>query len=170
MGYRAAPDTTLAKIQVDAEQGDPDAQALLGVIYSEGVGVAPEDAALAAHWYQKSAEQGHLEAQLILGGMYLEGQGVAPDSAEGIRWIEKAANRHSGPAQLVLGSVYILGKGVEKNLVTAYMWLDLARENGEEEDAQEGIELLGSLLSSEQIIEAEQQASAWRKKHPRQSP
>ena len=46
-----------------AEQGDTDAQFLLGAMYNEGKGV-PQDYAQAVKWYRKAAEQGNASAQL----------------------------------------------------------------------------------------------------------
>ena len=48
-----------------AEQGDAAAQALLGLCYQNGTGVA-EDEKEAVKWYTKSAEQGYAEAKEAL--------------------------------------------------------------------------------------------------------
>ncbi|MCL2725942.1 MAG: SEL1-like repeat protein [Polyangiaceae bacterium] len=48
-----------------AEQGDAEAQAALGFMYSEGRGVA-KDEAEAVKWWRKAAEQGYEEAQSAL--------------------------------------------------------------------------------------------------------
>ena len=49
-----------------AEQGHIDAQFMLGIIYSSGLG-KPEDMTQAAHWYRLAAEQGHVDAQYKIG-------------------------------------------------------------------------------------------------------
>src|SRR5579863_1985301 len=49
-----------------AEQGDPYAQANLGLMYAKGQGV-PQDIAQAADWYRKAAEQGNAFAEGSLG-------------------------------------------------------------------------------------------------------
>ena len=61
-----------------ANEGNPDAQFNLGVLYSRGHGV-PQDHEQAAKWYRKAAEQGDAPAQSMLGYMYLKGQGVPQD-------------------------------------------------------------------------------------------
>ena len=55
-----------------AEQGDANAQALLGRMYEEGVGVK-QDNVKAVKWYSRAAEQGIAEAQFNLGNMYVSG-------------------------------------------------------------------------------------------------
>ena len=49
--------TALKEWKPLAEQGDADAQYLLGLMYRNGLDV-PEDYKLAVEWYRKSAEQG----------------------------------------------------------------------------------------------------------------
>ena len=49
-----------------ADQGDADAQYILGYCYETGAGV-PKDTAQAADWYRKAATQGHTNARQGLG-------------------------------------------------------------------------------------------------------
>ena len=51
-----------------AEQGDADAQTLIGMMYNEGLGV-PKNDAEAVKWFHKAAEQGIAQAQFNLGSM-----------------------------------------------------------------------------------------------------
>jgi len=55
--------------RIAAEQGYPDAQYNLGVMYENGQGIA-KDEAQAVAWYRKAAEQGFAPAQFNLGVMY----------------------------------------------------------------------------------------------------
>jgi TPR repeat protein len=59
--------------EAKAEQGDADAQFLLGLRYYQGNGVA-KDFVEAVKWYRKAAEQGHLFAQMSLGYCYKDGE------------------------------------------------------------------------------------------------
>ncbi len=52
-----------------AEQGDAEAQYVLGERYSRGQGV-PRDDDEAIRWYERAGEQGHVKAQYSLGLMY----------------------------------------------------------------------------------------------------
>ena len=83
-------------LRVLAEQGHVRAQAVLGAMYGEGLGV-PEDDAEAVKWYRKAAEQGNTGAQNNLGEMYAKGEeAMALDPQEGRR--EGQQDRKRGPA------------------------------------------------------------------------
>jgi TPR repeat protein len=58
--------TALREWRPLAEQGDADAQARLGFLYYQRLGV-PQDVAEAAKWFRKAAEQGLACAQYNLG-------------------------------------------------------------------------------------------------------
>ena len=64
-----------------AEQGDVDAQSILGAMCAEGKGV-PQDYDKAVRWYRKAADQGDVNAQYNLGNMYNDGQGVPQNYGE----------------------------------------------------------------------------------------
>ena len=58
-----------------AEQGDIQAQCILGEHYYTGQGVEQSDKK-AVEWFQKAAEQGYAQAQYNLGFSYAWGKGV----------------------------------------------------------------------------------------------
>ena len=68
-----------------AEQGDPDAQYSLGLMYQEGTGV-PQDYKEAVRLYRIAAEQGVALAQYSLGFMHAKGTGVLQDYALAHMW------------------------------------------------------------------------------------
>ena len=68
-----------------AEQGNAEAQTLLGAMYHTGQGV-PQDNTQAMEWYRKAAEQGNSLAQNNLGVMYWKGMGVPRDDVTALRW------------------------------------------------------------------------------------
>jgi uncharacterized protein len=84
--YRSALDVWLAT----AEEGDPEAQLLVGEIYERGLRGEPDYAA-AAEWYRKAAEQGNSRAQFNLGTLYEQGLGVAADRLEALDWYRRAS-------------------------------------------------------------------------------
>ena len=57
-----------------ADQGDADAQYILGVMYGKGEG-GTKNKKKAVEWWQQAADQGHTEAQYNLGVMYGRGEG-----------------------------------------------------------------------------------------------
>ena len=79
-----------------AEQGDADAQFVLGVKYDSGQGV-PKDDAESVKWHRKAAEQSDADAQVALGIAYFTGRGVTKDIVLTYMWSSLAAaqgNKH----------------------------------------------------------------------------
>ncbi len=72
-----------------ADQGNADAQYFLGYMYSDGQGVAHDDAA-AVSWWRKAAEQGVAEAAYNLGVRYEDGRGVPQDYVEAHKYYNLA--------------------------------------------------------------------------------
>jgi TPR repeat protein len=81
-----------------AQEGIPEAQYNLGLMYDQGKGV-PQDYAEAVKWYRRAAEQGDANAQYNLGQMYREGRGVPQNDAEAVKWFRKAAEQGYAGAQ-----------------------------------------------------------------------
>lgn len=73
-----------------AEEGDPDAQLLVGMRYSLGDGVR-KDRVEAARWCGRAAAQGHPPAQYLLGQMYAKGFGVRRNLTLAFLWLDLAA-------------------------------------------------------------------------------
>jgi uncharacterized protein len=88
----------LDELRKNAENGDANAQALLGGHYARGKGVQ-QDFTEAARWYRRAADQGDAFAQYNLGVSYAEGQGVPQDYIAAHMWLSLAALRGSGEEQ-----------------------------------------------------------------------
>ena len=73
-----------------AEQGDSDAQYLMGILAAEG-DTGPRDDAAAVGWFRKSADQGNLDAEDSLGYAYDFGLGVPKDKEQARLWYGRAA-------------------------------------------------------------------------------
>ena len=125
---------------VKANNGDAEAQLLIGHAYEEGGFLFgrdfEQDYVLAAKYYRMSAELGNSEAMYQLGvkctGCYNEeGEDIiAEDDDEVVKWITLAAeNGHIG-AQNYLGSMYRNGNYIEENLDEAIKWFKLAAAQG----------------------------------------
>lgn len=128
--YSAGDYTEAAKLYTPmAEQGDAEAELVLGSMYDVGLGVR-QDYREAMKWYRLAAEQGNAGAQFKLGSMYDIGLGVPQDYAEAIKWWRLAAEQGDAFAQLNLGAKYDHGKGVPKNFEEAVKWYRLAAEQG----------------------------------------
>jgi TPR repeat protein len=79
-------------LQQKAEQGDKEAQALLGGMYYYGKGVT-KDYKKAFVWSTKGANQGVAMAQALLGLMYFHEQGVTRNYVEAYKWFNIAASQ-----------------------------------------------------------------------------
>ena len=111
-----------------AEQGDIEAQFIIGLIYLESP--ITGDIESAEYWLEKAAENGHLTAQVMLGDIYRSNRKMR-DYAKAIRWFEVAANRGDAVAQYGLGTMFYHGYGVEKNNVLAMNWFLKSAEQNE---------------------------------------
>lgn len=80
----------LKELQAAAQNGDPDSQFKLGLVYAMGNGVTP-DYAVAAQWYMLAAAKGHMLAQNNLAVLYVEGRGVPENLIEAYKWIHLSA-------------------------------------------------------------------------------
>ena len=89
-----------------AEQGDPEAQFSLGLLYDTG-GQLEHDPEKAARWFAKAARQGVAGACLYLGMKYEFGSGVRQDREQAIFWYRQAALKGWGQAASMLGSLYL---------------------------------------------------------------
>ena len=153
-----------------ADQGNPDAQFILGGTYYAGRGV-PKDYAAAAEWFRKAADQGNVKAQFLLGQMYDRGEGVPQDYAAAVSWYRKAADQGLAQAQFLLGSRYLQGQGVPQDYTQAHMWLNIAAANLQEKEyrdkAIENRDGVAARMTPAQIAEAQRRAREWKPKSER---
>lgn len=94
----------MAAIAKFAEEGNADAQGILGAIYLAG-----ENYHEALKWLEKSAAQNKPEAQHLIGCMYANGLGVPQDYQKAAEWLEKAAAQNNEEAQMLLTFIYSMG-------------------------------------------------------------
>jgi len=112
-----------------AEQGNASAQANVGWMYQQALGVA-QDRALAFTWFVRAAKQDHSVAQNNLGACYEHGWGVALDYAVAAQWYRRSAEARYKYAQYNLAVLLFEGKGVEKNPKEARVWFERAAQQG----------------------------------------
>ena len=92
--------TILREFRPLAEQGNADAQFMLGGMNNNGQGV-PQDYKTAAKWYSLAAEQGDAGSQYSLGLMYGIGKGIIQDFVYAHMWGNLAAsNGNEGGGKL----------------------------------------------------------------------
>ncbi len=147
--------TALKELKPLAEHGNPDAQALLGLMYNLGRGV-PLDIAQARKWYKAAADQGNAAGRCRLGSMSLK-----QDPAEGLRLLKLSAEQGFSDAYLMLGLAYMNLKNVPRDLVQADMWLHLAAKSGDPL-ARSQIAKAEGRMTRAQIAKARALAEAWK--------
>jgi len=98
-----------------AEQGNADAQVMLGTMYELGEGVLM-DAESAVKWYTLAAQQGQVDAQYAMGYLYSQGEGVPTDAKTAAKWYTLAGEQGNAEAQYYLGTMYEYGEGVPRML------------------------------------------------------
>ena len=150
-----------------AEDGNPRAEAIVGLAYYRGRGVTHDDAE-AAKWLRRAADKGDASARFTLGVMYGEGRGVPQDFAEAAHWYQLAAEQGDAQAQYNLGLAYARGEGVEQNLVKAHMWFNLSASRLNEAPrrlaATKSRDQVAGEMTSEQLAEAQKLARDWKPK------
>jgi TPR repeat protein len=115
-----------------AEQGNINAQYLLGLMYQLGQGIN-KDYSEAIEWYRKAAENNHIDAQVKLGHMFYTVSWRHKNSNEAIIWFSKAAKQGNVEAQFYLANMYQHGQGVTCDLKEAENWYVKVIENGDDE-------------------------------------
>ena len=84
--------TALREWKPLAEQGNAEAQYILGWMYEYGKGVLQDDET-AVKWYKRAAEQGNAPAQTNLDLMYHQGQGVPQNYEAATKWFKLTAEQ-----------------------------------------------------------------------------
>ena len=152
--------TALKELKLLAEQGNPEAQALLGLMYNLGRGV-PLDVDQAMKWSKAAADQGNAEGQCRLGSLYLK-----TDTAKGLRLLKLSAEQGFADAYLMLGLAYMNLKDAPLDLVQADMWLQLAAAGGDPLAAKQRARAEGQ-MTPDQVAKARLLTAAWK---PKSSP
>jgi hypothetical protein len=115
-----------------AEQGNAEAETLLGAMYWSGEGV-PRDHREAARLYLRAARQGYGRAQNDIGFMYGFGEGIPPrDDVQAYKWISLAIQRYT------------------------------ARNQNRRDQAIKDLATLKARMNPAQLAEAERQIRAWK--------
>jgi len=98
-----------------AREGNPEAQAKLGIMYFWGRGTRRSESEAYA-WSLKAAKQGHKQAQHTLAYMYETGIYIQKDIRKAIEWYQQAANQNYAAAQANLAGIYIYGEEIPKEV------------------------------------------------------
>lgn len=158
----------LEQLLTKSDNGDPEAQYQLGLMFANGDGVAENDR-IAWELYHEAAAQGHARAQYNLALMYYFGEGVAESDANSEKWLRLAADQGLADAQFRLGGMYLAGISMPEDFVLGYMWWNLAAAKGYQlpsgKKATVGLQELRKKMNSKQIAEAERLTKEWLEEH-----
>ncbi|UJJ49642.1 MULTISPECIES: TonB family protein [Rhodanobacter] len=119
----------LVELRPLATQGVAAAQADIGSMYQQGLGVT-KDVTQARQWYFKAATQGFGPAQSRLGHLYMDGKGGDQDYAKAFEWLGKAAEQGDVAAQSNLGMLYLRGLGTAQDFAKAAGWFFASATGG----------------------------------------
>ncbi len=117
--------TALARLRWYAERGHGPASVVVGRMYLDGQGVAPNPAT-AARYFRFGADNADPLAANYLADLYASGRGVPRDPAEAVRLWRKAGHLGNAFAAHNLGIEYWHGEGVSKDKGLALAWLNAA--------------------------------------------
>jgi len=122
----------LNKYYLAAEEGDPNAQFELGVLYMQGRNV-PQDHQEGLRWFNEAAKKNHslAKAYLQLWENNLDEKALA--DTVGVTWLKEEARSLDAEALYWLGFLYESGRGVEQNPREAKKWYQLAAAQGQSE-------------------------------------
>lgn len=148
-----------AEVLKRAQEGDPNAQNELGLLYCEGRGL-PQNYLEAKDWFKKAADQGHAHAQVNLGTLYSLGRGAPYSDHMALFWFQRAAEQRNALAFAKLGMMYEQGRAVPQSLVEAHMWYSLSIAHGEKRAAASRDAIVPRMTPG-QIAEAEDRAKKW---------
>lgn len=136
-------ENAVASLLLAAQDGDAEAQYLLGRCYGDGKGVE-EDEAESQKWIRKSADQGFAKSLFVMGIF----EDMKDNTSEAEKWFKKAipgvreaVEKGDSDAAFLLASAYAGGAGVEPDKEEAKKLLRKAAEMGNE-DAKEFLEAI----------------------------
>lgn len=119
-------DKAIAELKQIANQGDPHAQYIMGLLCRDG-GLLVPDTEQAKRWLELSAQE-LADAQYALGKLYLSNDPDIHDLAKGAYWLQQAADNGHEYAAYRLGKEYLTGENVSKDTAKATVYLRRAAE------------------------------------------
>jgi TPR repeat protein len=144
-----------------ANDGDPKAQNLMGILRHQGTPQAQHNDAEAFVWFEKSAKQGNPDGETNLGGMYERGLGVNRNYQSALLWYQKAADHGSASAIFNIGSLFANGQGVPKDQAKAISYY---MEGGEKGSTEAQLSLARMFEFGWRVKQDDGQAAYWYRK------
>lgn len=127
----SAGDDDFVKNLGRAEQGETEAQLIIGLNYLNGTGTR-EDHVKAIQWLERAVAQGNTDAMYNLGKFYFDPGHLRKhrDIQKGIELIRQAAEQEQVAAQYRLGMMYYKGAGILQDFEEGARWIRRAADHG----------------------------------------
>ncbi|XP_064621895.1 protein sel-1 homolog 1-like isoform X2 [Lineus longissimus] len=124
-------DDLIQYYQLQAKNGDVQAQVGLGQLYLQGGRGVEVHHERAFNYFSHAAEGGNSMAMAFLGKMYSEGsESVKQNNITAYNYFKKAAEKGNPIGQSGLGLMYLYGRGVEQDYAKAFKYFSMAAEQG----------------------------------------
>ena len=117
-------------LQTFADNGNPEAQYYLGLMYARGQGTR-KNFAMAREWFTKASDQGNLGAMYFLGKMYASDKfGEPADQVRAASLLRRPSDAGDVRASYNLALLYLDGIGVKRDLEESFKLMLKAAEGG----------------------------------------
>jgi len=119
-----------------AQEGDPEAQVLLGLDKFYGQNGVDHNEEEGISWMHSAAVKGNMQAQEFIASVLVRGHAQAPqDVPRGIEFAEKAATEGSVKSMELLGTAYYSGTGLDRmsekdRMAKAFHWMKTGAKAG----------------------------------------
>jgi SEL1 protein len=113
-----------------ANNGNVNALAYLGKLYSEKNEFIKQDNETALYYFQRATEKGNPIGQAGLGLAYYHGSGVPKSYEKALKLFQLSADQSYVEGQLMLGVMYYNGEGVKRDFKMAIKWFQAASQSG----------------------------------------
>ncbi|CAF3395769.1 unnamed protein product [Rotaria sp. Silwood1] len=125
-----AYDKALYYFRLAAENGNVNALAYLGKLYSEKNDFIQQNNQTALQFFQSAADKGNPIGQAGLGLAYYHGAGVEKNYDKAFRLFHLSADQSYAEGQLMLGVMYYNGQGIGRDIKMALKWFQAASQSG----------------------------------------
>lgn len=123
-------DKALYYFRLAAENGNLNALAYLGKLYSEKNDFIKQNNQTALQFFQRAADKGNAIGQAGLGLAYYYGAGIEKNYEKAFKLFQLSAEQTYVEGQLMLGIMYYNGHGIKRDYKMAVKWFQAAAQSG----------------------------------------
>jgi len=152
---------TLSWYERVAEQGDRNAQTLLGQYFEKSDSSSNKNIEQAIKWYTKAAYLEHVDAQFKMAQFTHAGIACDKSVVKAVMWYKKAAEQGHVDAQYELAQCYEAGEGTEQNDALAAKCYEQSAEQG---SALAQVKIAMCYAIGKGVVKDDAQAAKWYEK------